>query len=141
VNGPHGWERVTRLAKAAALCPLAVVWTELSLRGLQRDLADRRIAATVPPSYLVSPLATVAARAWLRVRRASCLQRSLIVQRWLFAAGESHDVLVGVASRSPIVATGSPILAHAWLDHEAAPGYKVIARLNPLRTGAPRSLG
>lgn len=140
MNGPLGWKRVTRPVTAAALCPLAVVWTELSLRGLQRDLADRRIATTVPPPYLVSPLATVAARAWLRVRRATCLQRSLIMQRWLFAAGESRDVLVGVASSSP-VATGSPISAHAWLDHEAAPGYKVIARLNPLRSGDGRSLG
>ena len=134
MNDPLGWKRVTRLVKAATVCPLAVVWTEVSLRGLQRDLADRRIAATVPPPYLVSPLATVAARLWLRVRRATCLQRSLIMQRWLFAAGESHDVLVGVAS-------SSPISAHAWLDHEVAPGYKVIARLNPLRTGGQRSLG
>jgi len=134
VTAPRESKRVTRLVKAATLCPLAVLWTELSLRGLQRDLADRRIAARVPPHYLVSPLATVAARAWLRLRHATCLQRSLIMQRWLFAAGESHDVLVGVAS-------SSPISAHAWLDHETAPGYKVIARLNPLRTGDPRSLG
>jgi hypothetical protein len=128
VNRRAGREQVSKLAVAAALCPLAVLWTELALRRVQRELRDRHITARVPPAALVSPLATVAASGWLRARRASCLERSLIMQRWLFAAGEPHDVLIGVAS------SRSPISAHAWLDHEAAPGYKVIARVNPLRT-------
>ena len=128
MSGDRGRARAARLATATVVCPLSVLWTELSLRRVRRELADRRVTARVPPSILVSPLSTRAAAGWLRARRASCLERSLIMQRWLFAGGEPHDVLIGVASST------SPISAHAWLDNEAAPGYQVIARVNPLRT-------
>jgi hypothetical protein len=65
----------------------------------------------------------VAAR--LSMLRATCLERSLIMQRWLMANGQPHDVLIGV--RSPRETT----IAHAWLDHEDSRSYHVLMRLPP----------
>jgi hypothetical protein len=62
---------------------------------------------------------------WLRRRRATCLERSLIMQRWLVAMGEPHDVLIGVG------APGETMLAHAWLDHEDSQGFQVLLRIDP----------
>ena len=65
------------------------------------------------------------------MQRATCLERSLIMQRWLMATGQPHDVLIGV--RSPRETT----IAHAWLDHEDSMSHHVLMRLPP--EGAPRA--
>ena len=65
------------------------------------------------------------------MQRATCLERSLIMQRWLMANGQPHDVLIGV--RSPRETT----IAHAWLDHEDSMSHHVLMRLPP--EGAPRA--
>ncbi len=59
------------------------------------------------------------------MQRATCLERSLIMQRWLMANGQPHDVLIGV--RSPRETT----IAHAWLDHEDSRSHYVLMRLPP----------
>jgi hypothetical protein len=118
--------RGARVLRTIALCPLAAVWTELAIRGLRRDLAEKRVGSHVPPQLIVSSASMTMATLWLRLRRATCLERSLVLQRWLFAAGQPHDVLIGV---SP---TEGSVEAHAWLDYEAASGFTVIARMNPL---------
>jgi hypothetical protein len=59
----------------------------------------------------------------------SCLERALVLQRWLIAHGDPRDVVVGT--------NGSPsgeFTAHAWLDGEALPperGYTELIRLAP----------
>ena len=62
---------------------------------------------------------------WLRRRRATCLERSLILQRWLMTIGQPHDVLIGVE------APGETMVAHAWLDHEDPQGFHVLLRIDP----------
>src|SRR5665811_997079 len=64
---------------------------------------DRRNAASTPRGVR-------GVEAALRRSRATCLERSLIVQRWLVAHGERHDVVVGVSGGSQFME------AHAWVE-------------------------
>jgi hypothetical protein len=45
----------------------------------------------------------------LEARRATCLERSLVLQAWFAAHGPAPDVIVGVAKN------GNRVKAHAWL--------------------------
>jgi hypothetical protein len=82
------------------------------------------------PPY-AAPWLTGLIAARLAMLHATCLERSLIMQRWLMAIGRPHDVLIGV--KAPRETT----IAHAWLDHEDALGHHILMRLPP--QGAPRS--
>jgi hypothetical protein len=72
---------------------------------------------------------------WLDWRRATCLERSLIIQRSLWAAGRRHDLLIGV------VRADGKITAHAWLDHEPDLGYIELLRIEPAAASLPISAG
>jgi hypothetical protein len=69
----------------------------------------------------------------LRRRPASCLERALVLQRWLDAHGRSYDVVVGVTGPA------SGFAAHAWVDGlEAEPdGYSTLHRLPPPSRRSP----
>jgi Transglutaminase-like superfamily len=70
---------------------------------------------------------------WLRAER--CLVRACVLQAWLAAHGQPHDVVVGVRLERP-----GDVRAHAWLGHEPAQavGYEEIARFAPsARSGRP----
>jgi len=77
----------------------------------------------------VQPEAIRAVRRVLARRRPSCLEQSLVLQRWLMAQGIARDVVVGT--------NGSPtadFTAHAWLDGEplpAEPRHVELLRLAP----------
>jgi hypothetical protein len=61
--------------------------------------------------------------------RPSCLERSLVVQRWLAAHGIARDVVVGTHG-----GPSGEFSAHAWLDGAAdgcAGRYVEITRLAP----------
>lgn len=67
----------------------------------------------------------------MRLGRASCLERSLVLQCWLTAHGIEHDVLVGVAGGA------ASMEAHAWIegydaDSQGA-GFEVLTRVGPTR--------
>lgn len=49
----------------------------------------------------------------LRARRATCLERSLVLQRWDADHGRRVAIVVGVTHR--------PFRAHAWLEGEGVP--------------------
>jgi hypothetical protein len=61
----------------------------------------------------------------LSLRRATCLERSVVLQAWDAAHGTSRDVVIGVAK------TGSSVNAHAWLAGEDAnnAGFTEITRI------------
>ena len=61
----------------------------------------------------------------LRRTRTSCLERSLVLQRWLAARGEHRDVVIGVRAPS------ASFRAHAWLDGEPSGDYDELRRLSP----------
>lgn len=63
----------------------------------------------------------------LRRRHVTCLERSLVLQRWLAAHGDSRAVIIGVTR------PGDDFHAHAWLEGEfpCHPGYEELTRRAP----------
>jgi hypothetical protein len=87
----------------------------------------RDVEVPVPPP--VRPSAARAVRRVLAREAPSCLERALVLQRWLLAHGEPRDVVVG--TRGSVTGTFE---AHAWLEGEAlpaGPGYVEMTRLRP----------
>ena len=96
----------------------AAWWAQRALRRARRQLGRRRaidrIALPAPPA--LSEHAVRGVLALLRRRRHSCLERALVLQRWLAAHGQPRDVVIGVTS------AGERFGAHAWLEGEDASG-------------------
>lgn len=103
--------------------PTPLRWADHALGGLRRDLPVHGIKARVAPPPAAAWWGTAPITVWLRYRRATCLERSIILQQWLDCLGQPHDVLIGV--RSPDEA----VMAHAWLDHEDPLDFLVVARI------------
>lgn len=113
--------------------PAVFAWADQELVAVRRGLDTEGINARlrVPDPPYAAPWLTGLVAARLAMLHATCLERSLIMQRWMLAIGRPHDVLIGV--KSPRETT----IAHAWLDHEDSRGHHVLMRLPP--SGAPRS--
>jgi hypothetical protein len=63
----------------------------------------------------------------LDLRGATCLQRCLVLQAWLLARGELHDIVIGVPR------PGEAFQAHAWLaDWTPDPKSEGFAELTRL---------
>ncbi|WP_432570296.1 lasso peptide biosynthesis protein [Kineococcus sp. SYSU DK005] len=91
----------------------AAWWAERSLRRVRAELPVDGLRTRVAPPPRLPGSALGAVEAVLRRRRATCLQRCLVVQAWLLAHGEAREAVVAVS-----VADG--FSAHAWLDgHDA----------------------
>jgi hypothetical protein len=105
----------------------AAWWAVCALRRLRREISELglNVQVTRPPELAPEGLRGVEAA--LRRRHATCLERSLIMQRWLIAHGASHEVLIGVNGGA------ERIEAHAWLNRYDAEGqgegFRVLARV------------
>jgi hypothetical protein len=88
----------------------AAWWTFRSVRRARRELRDSGVRAHVPPPPKLPWGAGRGVNAVLRRQEPTCLERSLVMQAWLAAQGERHDVVVGVTR------TASGFDAHAWVD-------------------------
>jgi hypothetical protein len=103
-------------------------WAYLQLRYLRTE-ASRKTGLDVrlPASPRTGSLRGIRSLSFVLARgRATCLERSLIVQRFLADRGRSHDVVVGVQRN----ALGA-FEAHAWLegiDDETGIGFSEIRR-------------
>jgi hypothetical protein len=105
----------------------AALWTWRALRTTRAQLrggAVRDVLVPAPPS--IPPNAARAVRRVLAHEEPSCLERSLVLQRWLAAHGIERDVVVGTQGSS-----ADTFKAHAWLDGEEEPGYVEMTRLAP----------
>ena len=108
----------------------AAWWTWRALRTARTRLRDgevRDVRVPVPPPVDASGARAV--RLVLRATNASCLERSLVLQRWLAGHGVARDVIVGTAGNAH-----SGFAAHAWIDGEAQPpgsSYVELIRLSP----------
>jgi hypothetical protein len=106
----------------------AAAWALLAVRATRRQLARRPLYdVRVPGPPALPRHAERGVNGVLRRLEPSCLERSLVLQRWLAAHGEQHTVVVGVSAPQDFQ-------AHAWLDGERLPagaGYHEIARLAP----------
>jgi Transglutaminase-like superfamily len=115
--------RVSRLDPAALR---GAWWALRAVRLARRELRARPVAAVrlpAPPSIPVRGDRGV--QAVLGRLEPSCLERALVLQRWLAAHGEPRAVVIGVTTTDPV------FCAHAWLDGETAPGFEEIMRVAP----------
>jgi hypothetical protein len=114
--------------------PAVFTWLDTGLTDVRISLRTEGIDARLrlPDPPYATPWLTGLVAARLAMQHATCLERSLIMQRWLMATGRPHDVLIGV--RSPRETT----IAHAWLDHENSRGHHILLRLPPSGASHPR---
>ncbi len=106
-------------------------WANAQYRDVHRGLKDEGLHAAVAPPSTVAPGSLRGARIALRARRATCLERSLILQRWWASRGKALDVIVGV--RNP-AASGRGPMGHAWVEHydrDCSDVFREIRRVPP----------
>ena len=80
-------------------------------------------SGSLPPVPPVGRHATPAVLAVLARMRASCLVRSVVLQRWFLAHGEARQLVIGVT------APGDGFRAHAWLDGESEEDHRGLVEL------------
>lgn len=106
----------------------AAWWATRAMRGLRRDLRRDGLRAQVPAPPPLPGEAVRGVRGVAWVSHATCLERSLLLQRWLVAHGEAHDVLVGVGP------SARDFEAHAWIEgydpEESGAGFEVLTRVS-----------
>ena len=91
----------------------AAVWTLRALLATRSQLRRGQIEGVrIPPPPRLPERAVRGVNAILRRRPNTCLERSLVLQRWSATFGKAPDVIIGVSGPS-----GS-FRAHAWLDGE-----------------------
>jgi hypothetical protein len=106
----------------------AAAWAARSVRRVRRELRERPLRDVhvgSPPALPERAGRGVAVV--LRRLEPSCLERSLVLQRWMASQGDPREVIVGVAAPGAF-------RAHAWLDGETPPeraGFAELTRLAP----------
>ena len=117
---------IAELRRAATLDVASLHGAWWAWRAVRHDLRQRPLDDVRAPAPRALPAS--AGRGVLAVLRRlepPCLERSLVLQRWLAAQGDARPVVIGV--RSPAAAFS----AHAWLEGESAPDYHEITRILP----------
>lgn len=105
----------------------AAWWTRRALARARRRLRRDGLAARINSPPPLPPGAIRGVRAILRRQPNTCLERALVLQRWLAAHDAPYDVVVGVSRREGFQ-------AHAWLEFESTPTtarFSEITRLRP----------
>jgi hypothetical protein len=83
-------------------------------------LVHRRLPAgpleslVVPAAPRTAGVGTRIVRLVVRVQRATCLEESLVLQRWFADNGSLYDIVIGVKSPR------EGFVAHAWLERPGA---------------------
>jgi hypothetical protein len=105
----------------------AALWTWTVVRSTRRALRREPFGAVaVPPPPALPSSAFRGVRVVLRRQDPTCLERSLVLQRWLASHGDLRDVIIGVSAPSEGFA------AHAWLEGETPSlPYRELTRLAP----------
>ncbi|MEW6154463.1 MAG: lasso peptide biosynthesis B2 protein [Actinomycetota bacterium] len=101
-------------------------WAAGALRGLRRP--SSALCALPPPPPDLDDDAQWGVRVMLRLGRATCLERSRILQAWEVAHGRLCDVVIGVSRPS------DGFKAHAWLARRTSSAppvgpFEELARL------------
>ncbi|MBO9531433.1 MAG: lasso peptide biosynthesis B2 protein [Solirubrobacteraceae bacterium] len=100
-------------------------WAHRAKRQAAAGLSDDGLAAAVDPPPTTEPGSLRGARVVLGFERATCLERSFVIQRWWLEYGVPLDVVIGVKSSS------SGVKAHAWVDRfdrDQSDEFQVIRR-------------
>ncbi|MGH9166972.1 MAG: lasso peptide biosynthesis B2 protein [Acidimicrobiia bacterium] len=102
----------------------AAWWTVRVLHRLRRDLRRRPLTELILPAPpRLAPASIRGVLGVLRRRPHTCLQRALILQRWMAAQGDDRDVVIGVNSPR------EQFRAHAWVDGEPSCHQEVYREL------------
>jgi hypothetical protein len=105
----------------------AAWWALRAVTAARSELRTRPFESVVvaaPPSLPGHAVRGV--HAVLRRREPTCLERSLVLQRWLAAHGDPRDVIIGVLA--PAAGFG----AHAWLEGERPSSpFRELTRVAP----------
>jgi hypothetical protein len=102
----------------------AALWTTRALRATKRQLASVPVTEVrVPAPPEVGPSSLSVVRRTLNRWPSTCLERALVLQRWLAAGGDTRDVVIGVT------APGEAFGAHAWVDGEADDYHESVHEL------------
>lgn len=118
--------RLSTLRRLDAATLRAAWWTLVSVRATRRALRNRPVGDIVvaPPPRLPAHAGRGVHAVLKRVPN-TCLERALVLQRWLAEHGTDRDVVVGVTGRSDF-------RAHAWLDGERVDAeFQELTRLGP----------
>ena len=89
----------------------AAWWAGVRLRALRRELPSQGLEAHVPPPPELPGHALRGVTGLAVVARATCLERSMLLQRWFAEHGRPYPILVGVA-----ITGDEGFRAHAWLE-------------------------
>jgi hypothetical protein len=108
----------------------AAWWAHRAIRAARRQLRTAGYAQLTLPTLPQLPAsAGRGVEAILRRQPHTCLERAVVLQRWLAAHGEPRDVIVGVRT------SADGFGAHAWLDDEVgaiqSAGFEELVRLHP----------
>jgi hypothetical protein len=91
----------------------AAWWTLRELRRTRRRLRRDGINdIEVPAPPAVPPHAFRGVKAILRRQEPTCLERALVLQRWLASQGDPREVIIGVRGKR------MDYEAHAWVEGE-----------------------
>ena len=91
----------------------AAAWAVRTVRDVREALKRTPVDSLQldqPPALPAEALRGI--RVAFRLRRATCLERALVLQRWHSAQGHKRDVVIAVRAGE------HPFEAHAWLDGE-----------------------
>jgi hypothetical protein len=88
-------------------------WARRAVKTIRAEVRADGLGVVVPAPPTNRRGSLRGARMALRRDSASCLERSLVVQRWWASTGVALDVIVGV--RHPHRHDGP--LGHAWVEH------------------------
>lgn len=114
-RGHRAFGRVRRMLSLLQPATVAAgMWALLRLHEVRTDLTTRQLRAVwvAPPPRRLPMRARRGAAVALRLARATCLQRSLILQSWDRAHGRTRAIVIGVTAPS------AGFRAHAWLEGE-----------------------
>jgi Transglutaminase-like superfamily len=102
-------------------------WAALAVRRVRRQLRVRpvyEVRLSQPPAA-PERRGERGVRAVLRRLEPSCLERALVLQRWLASRGDPREVVIGVTAPT------ADFRAHAWLEGESPYEFQEIARVAP----------
>jgi hypothetical protein len=87
-------------------------WGVRAVRTARSQLRRGGLSVSLPHPPAISVTGIRGVRLAARILRATCLERSLVLQRWHLAHGREVAVVIGVANEHDTT------IAHAWLEGE-----------------------
>src|SRR5690348_3837188 len=124
------WRRPTKTQARAA------VWALRAQVVTRRQLRTREVEQVVVPTAPGLGIgATRGVDVVLRLTRATCLERSVVLQQWYKAQGIARDVVIGVT------APRAGFRAHAWLEEPGMLTHTEFTEITRLPGASAAAMG